>query len=88
MGAAYSNTARPQMDKENLFTEPRVEEAASFAVRSPQCPPALKKGGTEVTAREWEEGREGFRGGGGPGHTGGRGAGQGGALDPSRELLV
>ena len=38
VGAAYSNTARPQMDKENLFTEPRVEEAASFAVRSPQCP--------------------------------------------------
>ena len=35
VGAAYSNTARPQMDKENLFTEPRVEEAASFAVRSP-----------------------------------------------------
>ena len=27
VGAAYSNTARPQMDKENLFTEPRVEEA-------------------------------------------------------------
>jgi len=23
------------VDKENLFTEPRVEEAASFAVRSP-----------------------------------------------------